>query len=502
MEPSQKGNRPSDDRSSKNPMNGPSLHWWSEDLSRRARVLLHAFPLLRTHRGEARQRSPELDHYDWLAIATKIVDAIVENTGLDEAVTFDSLLGILEPLLTSFDLATHQVPDAGRHHRVVEMIVGLLRNDSNRRSPFEMEYSTFSESGVPERRTLSFRFLQEEYHANGNVVLRLSTQALNLYLRALELDIESQQAAAEAIVHSQISRGKYADAARAAKNARHLSVTYRDKLLRLLRETRKNIAQVDWKNEVPHLLNDARVHLDSRLIAEMQILDGVESRLADVDNPEQLATLATVLKEIRACRERHVELHSHLIGAHDVFLTEQERQTFTSLRATSFPNLITEVLEPLLGADVSRAESALTSSAHSFFPPTAVAQFSLADLVMWQLRPRRESHRGEVEIDPIELSPMSVEGGRFPEAIVQRAEDLIAGAGSGETLSVLLRRVRDAGSSDDFAFLVALLTLQWFAPDSDSRLTFDVSRLPEQALKDPMLFGDELAIAKSGSTDG
>ena len=53
------------------------------------------------------------------------------------------------------------------------------------------------------------RLLEDRHHPDGRVVLALSTGAANLFLRSLDLDIEDGQIATEAIVRTQLARGKF-----------------------------------------------------------------------------------------------------------------------------------------------------------------------------------------------------------------------------------------------------------------------------------------------------
>ena len=62
------------------------------------------------------------------------------------------------------------------------------------------------------RRFVEFRLIEDRHHAIEGTVLRLSNEAINLFLGAFELDIEDAQAAAEAVVRSQLERGKFHEA--------------------------------------------------------------------------------------------------------------------------------------------------------------------------------------------------------------------------------------------------------------------------------------------------
>ena len=56
--------------------------------------------------------------------------------------------------------------------------------------------------------------------------MQLSSEAINLFLNALDLDIESAQEANEAVVRFQLERGKFDQARSFAENARGQSLRY------------------------------------------------------------------------------------------------------------------------------------------------------------------------------------------------------------------------------------------------------------------------------------
>jgi hypothetical protein len=200
-------------------------------------------------------RAEELRHYDTLALAIKVWDLIVENMGLDVEMDRKSLRAALEPLLLKMDRAAGIEPNSERHDAAVEQVLGGLANDSERRRPFSVAYQDFA-NGEAVQRMLEYRLVLDYLHPSGGTVLRLSNEAINLYLRAWDLDIEDAQAAAEAVVLSQLNRGKFDEAVHSARNARLQSLRYWEKITRIVRDTRRDVHRVDWAGEVPKLLDE------------------------------------------------------------------------------------------------------------------------------------------------------------------------------------------------------------------------------------------------------
>ena len=134
---------------------------------------------------------------------------------------------------------------------MLDKILDGLRNDSDARRPFREQYTSVDGEGLAQRHALEFRLLFDAFHPSGRTVLRPSSEACNLYLRLLDLDVEDAQAAAEAVVEYQLARGRFDEAVHSARQARIQSVRFREKVLQLLRDTRRDVERVDWKVEAP-----------------------------------------------------------------------------------------------------------------------------------------------------------------------------------------------------------------------------------------------------------
>ena len=93
-------------------------------------------------------------------------------------------------------------------------------NEGNRGESFAIDYADFDEGGKASRRTLTFKLLKEVHGYSGEIILQLSSEAINLFLNALDLDIESEQIANEAVVQYQLDKGKYDKARACAENDR------------------------------------------------------------------------------------------------------------------------------------------------------------------------------------------------------------------------------------------------------------------------------------------
>ncbi|MFO0579199.1 MAG: hypothetical protein U1A78_34800 [Polyangia bacterium] len=443
----------------------PTTELWPPELRHRMRVLLHTLPLTDLHRNQS-LALPELRHYDPLALAMKIIDLIVESMGLEQEVDRRAVVRALRPLLSAMDAAQGLVPDEARHLMMAERLLDGLRNDGNHRHPFQIEYTDVDAAGAAVRRLIEFRLIEDRHHPIEGTVLRLSNEAINLFLGAFELDIEDAQAAAEAVVRSQLERGKFHEAVQSARGALLQTLRMQEKIKSLLKETARDISRVDWREQAPRLLNEAVEHVMRRVAVEQGIKETAEERLAALrPDHEQATPLRQVIEIIQRCRLRHLDLQEQLIRARGVFLDEQARQSFSILVARGMPELGREVLEPLLDMPARDANTILAAVTPAFLGACAPSLLSLRGLVAWQLQPRREIVRGEVPAAAPELVTYGEEEARFAKETHALAEEILQGLTEPIRLSALLKRT--AAAAPDLPVLLALRVLQEFAPEEE-----------------------------------
>jgi hypothetical protein len=440
---------------------------WPKELRQRMRVVLHTLPLTDLHRNQGLAQ-PELRHYDSLALAMKVLDLIVESMGMEQEVDRRAVVRALGPLLSAMDVAHGLVPDEGRHLGMAERLLDNLRNDGNHRHPFQIEYTDFDESGIALRRLVEFRLIEDRHHPIEGIVLRLSNEAINLFLGAFELDIEDAQAAAEAVVRSQLDRGKFHEAVQSARGALLQTLRMQEKIHGILKETRRDVSRVDWREATPRLLDEAVEHVLRRVGVEQGILETAEERLKVLPTDhDQAPPLRHIIEIIQRCRLRHMELQDQLMRARSVFLDEQERQAFSVLAARTLPELGREVLEPLLAMPARTAEQIVIDVSPSFSGPGAPALLSLRGLIGWQLQPRREIVRGEIPSEAPDLVTYGEEEARFSKEERAELDAMFGGLSEPVLLSELLARAATSQGPSTFPTLVALRVLQEFAPDEE-----------------------------------
>jgi hypothetical protein len=457
--------------------------WVDDSFVRRVRALVRTIPLHDLEAGKA-QREGDWSPYDLRGLALAAIDTVIDHMGLE----FGASGAQVRQRLTQLARMSAPSRPADEAGRVADAVVAGLLNDRQRREAFSQTYSDWS--GRRHRRAeVVFRLLEEVEAPDGSVVLRATDEAVNLFVGALDRDIADAQAAAEAVLASQLRRGRLDQAVHTARAARLRSIQFAGNVGRVLDATRHDIRQVDWQADVPDLLSDALEHLSERLETERHLVTTVRSLISEHDAGPAAATLLSLIED---CQMRHLELHALLLRARTTFLEEQERQRFTTTddaRAFELGELLLGPLLECTPTDGGPAVGRFVAVATGPQPPRLVR---LADLVDLLLQPRRGDGDGAEERPP-ELEDLG-DDRRFPPDAWSHADEVLARVPvNGEIrLSRLLRdaRASAAGSAE----LVALAVLHAFAPERAGPTLRAVD--DGTLLDDPQFGGRDLLVAR------
>jgi hypothetical protein len=440
---------------------------WQPQLTKRLRVLLHTTPLLQLRDGDA-LRNPETRHYDSTALALRVLDHIIDSMGLGVDADNETVVRTLQPLLHQMDLTAHVEPNPKRHTEFANSLLGRLRNDADARRPFKVEYPDFANNQMVQRQ-LELRLIEERFSSDERIVLHLSSETINLFLNALDLEIEDAQAALEAVIQSQLERGRFNEAAQAAGDARLRSVQFEDKIKRKLHETRRDISRVDWRESLPKLLKEALQHIKTRLKVEEHIADTARERLELLElgshEAEQVAHIAELIDD---CFERHVRLHGVLIDVRGIFFAEQERQAFVPRPTAQLPNLFTDILEPLLKSSKEVAGHVLTETTPLLLGTHALGVFSLSSLITGLLRPKRENLQLTLPTEEESWFSEQADKVHYPSEVRQAAQPYLADLPT--RLSKVLEKATQTDESEQLLEYLALTALHAFEHTSEATL--------------------------------
>jgi hypothetical protein len=431
--------------------------------------------------------------YDPLCLSMKLFDVVIDQSGFGHEVVRQTIADALTPLLTSLDAAAKVVPDRQRHQRVLDRLLNGLMNEANHGQAFQLEYCEFGEDGQPRRKMCVFKLLKEVHGYSGEIVLQLSSEAINLFLHALDLDIESEQIANEAVVEYQLARGKYDKARASAENARGQSLRYEEKIQRLIDQTKRDIRQVKWRDEVHGVLVDALEHVRQRLRIEDGIIRSATDKLDAMDDADDhRSVVSSIAQLMKDCRYRHLNLNKILMTARGEFLEQQARQCFVDTSAEEIVNLRDDVLARLLGLGADQLLALGAAGSHTLLGPAAPPVLSLSELVRWQLQPRRAYTPGETTLDELELSDTGCDRQRFDQDVMTDAAKVLAHFDQPMKLSQLLASLEADGCPAAVQDAVTLEVLEYFDPEEEAgSLPFQVRRAT----------GDTFATARCEGTD-
>ena len=458
----------------------PEAERWEHTLTRRLRSLVRTAPVHRVEASKA-SRGRDLGPHDLRGLALRVIDSAIEHMGLGYGARRADLYEALTPLLTTAEpgLSASDIAE------ISDVVIDSLLNEPNRRLAFEEPYLSYEAEGAI-RRSVSFHLLREEEADDDTIVLKATTEAINLYAGMLDIDVEDAQTAAEAVLKAQLARGAIGAAVATARQARLRSIEYAETIRDTLRRARRDVSQVDT-TQMLGTIGAARRHLGERIEVERGLLDTVRERVGEADAGDA-AALVQLADALVDCRQRHLRLHQDLIGANETWLAEQERQRFRRGRASALPDLERDVLQPLVAELRGVVEPLVDSLLLPLHAPAPPPVFGLASLVDALLAPRRAP--GDVPLTAADdiLEDIRTIEARFDEAHRVRVAALLASAG---TLGHLLATSRAAGDPAEVRRLLVLRALWAWDPDGGDTLRVASGG----SLRDPEYEGQDFTVS-------
>lgn len=429
----------------------------------------------------------DLPRYDVRALAEAAITAVVDHMGIstDEGASRDTIVHTVSAVAA----AMHpQQPTAAR--RIAEWTVDWLLNADGGGRARRLTYADPSD----EYRTheLDVTVLYEDRStADGELVLKATSEAINTMLVAFDHDLADAQIAAEAVLKAHIESGKLDRASASARQAAEASRAYAVQLRQVLERTRRDVASVDWSDAVPQMLDEARTHLTARRAAEDRLRTSAEETRDQQTDPHQRATAAEIAQLVTECLHRHDVLLAELISARRVFLDEQRRQQLEVTVTATAVALTADLLTPLLLQPAKDAADVLDRFVEGAAGPLVPRKHSLALLIDQLLAPRRDRDTGPGDLSPDPTTYTVLDANvTFDVPTRQAVHDLLDGIGATVRLSEVLARCRTVGTSDDLAALVVAAA---FAFGHDPRFDVDVDGT---ALDDLRFGGDDLRVRR------
>lgn len=432
-----------------------------EALARRAKAMACTVPLHQLEANKGRMRDGALNAYTVWGLAFVAIDTVTVQMDFDRGAAHEAVVEAVLPYVR------HQAPDRdeAEHREVCKWVLDELIGTSSQRE-FTAEYGDWNGEYV--RRSFAFQLLVERQAPDGSVYLRATDAAINVLVGALDTDVESAQAAAEAKLENLVRRGRLSEAQYAAQQARYRTIQLGELIRQDLAATKRNLATVDWAGEVSPRLDGALAHIVERLEVERRIVDNIRETRDRAEESEKRAQAASLIELLDECQNRHMVLQRKLMEARQVFLAEQERQVFAPPASVRLRDITGDLLRPTLALSLTDAEPLVVGFFERVLGPRPERIGRLATLVGQLLTPPRERDELGAEVAEPELRELTPYEA-FPEPVRAAATAVLDDVSSQPTrLSTLLAAALD--DSPAAAHLVALLALHAFSPALESHL--------------------------------
>jgi hypothetical protein len=433
-----------------------------EALARRAKAMACTVPLHSLEANKGRMRDGEFNRYTVWALAFVAIDTVTVQMDFDRGAAHDAVIEAMVPY------ARRQAPDRedAEHRDICKWVLDELIGTTAAQRGFTVDYGDYN--GEYERRSFGFQLLSEHSTSDGSVYLRATDAAINVLVGALDTDVESAQAAAEAKLENLVRRGRLSEAQHAAQQARYRTIQLGELIRQDLAATKRNLLSVDWAGEVSPRLDGALTHISERLEVERRIAENIRQTRDRAEDPQKRAQAASLIELLDECQNRHMVLQRKLMEARQVFLAEQERQVFAPPATVRLRDISAEMLIPALRLSLDDAEPLLVDFFQRVLGPHPERIGRLATLVGLLLTPPRERDELGAEVtepDLHELVPFEA----FPEPVRDAAAAIMDSVGSQPTrMSELLAAALEGSPAT--AHLVSLLSLHAFSPALESHL--------------------------------
>lgn len=319
----------------------------------RVAVLMRSRPVADAITAATRQAWPD-DAYDIATFALAVIDFVISRQGFEDEVTHEEALAFVARLASN--AAPDRPPD--EHRDVATYVLNVLVNRANHGARFTYQISDFTSEGHLRREVRFWLLRLREDPARGVTVLNASSDAINALVGGLEFDVQDEQVANEAMLERQLARGAFAAAEKAAALHRGLSLKFAEEIQSIIKDTQRDLRSVldKWSSQVPGRLDEARSHISERITMEHRLLTKARESL-ESDDPAVRAAAARISHTLDECKHRHQNLHHKVIGAREVFFTEQDRQAFRPPSLGLYVDVAADVFEPFLRLPIRHAQA-------------------------------------------------------------------------------------------------------------------------------------------------
>lgn len=361
---------------------------------RRVKALAATVPIEELDRTKGNLSGGFWGLYDLRTLAMAAIEWVALALGVSS--------GASPTTTTSFlvSQAARQQPDRDpeEHHQVAARVLDRL---------VEEVTSRYVDLGTtpPTSRDFAFRLVYEQLSAAGSVHLRVSEQAINVLVHALDLDIADAQEAEEARMQRFVQRGMLGKAGEGAHRSRLRSIQFLERVQSIVRDTASDITAHDWGGKVAEFLDECLTHVADRLQAERELHEMVAERRDFITDGRVRVQANDLIATLADCQFRHSQLHTFLITARKRFRDAQDAAFAADPGADVRYDLADDLIVPLLQTPVGLAAGWAEALFLRFIgPPRRIAP-SLAVLVDEACEAPSERPLDEPEDEPLFEEP-------------------------------------------------------------------------------------------------
>jgi hypothetical protein len=337
------------------------------------RALAVIYPLLALDTSKAK-RERGWDRYRLAELALAAIDVVTLRTDMRTAVRQETVVDHVA------EFAALQLPGRPREEylAVARWVTERLINTEERDRAFRHEIGYVTDSGFVTREA-SFQILKEVPDHVGQAALIATDAAVTVLVHAIDVDIASEQIAAEAKLEALLKRARISEAWQIAHNARLQSIRFAKDIHGRIEAMKRNVRAVDWDTEVKDTVDEALEHVRSRTATETQLKERVNQLLeatADEHKRTQLEGLKTLIAD---CMQRHSVLIDMLLKVGPEYRRQQDRQVFVAPTVHTRVHLHDQLLQPVLEQSLEACLGPLEAFTRAVLGPTRPRVMYLPD---------------------------------------------------------------------------------------------------------------------------
>ncbi|NHI92058.1 MAG: hypothetical protein EAX96_06105 [Candidatus Lokiarchaeota archaeon] len=444
---------------------------WEFSLTRKLKQLniIHPITDIRNSYVTDPNIKEQYKQYDPLAIALKMIEMIIDNMGPYEGITKEELYENIFFLLNRMDRFSGAPLDRENQRKILDIIFEKLVLQ-HKKEGSKSEYVDYSKE-IPERKEMSCRLITNRNYDDENIVLFAEPETINFFFGMLDVKLEDQQIANHIILQRQLERKDFERALEHAHHELRLTRLYSIKLEEIIKQTKRNLAELDWRVKIPKELQDAKEHIDRCMKEQSELILKVDIFRYELEtgNETRIKQLNPLKKVLTQSHDKLLPLESKINRAREVFIKEQWIQELLRSR-TSRINIESDLFYNLLLVNYGQ----LIKNFDIFIPfftgieiPKQVSLDQIIELIQdrmtFDLEEDKDETNGKIkEIELIDLQKYPLE---LRNEVTSFLIDNLKDDGKPCLLSILISKAIELKKNSTFINYLRLLVQGRFAHD-------------------------------------